>query len=138
MKDPLGHLKIILAVGAFIVKDHQSKILIVRKSPYEKIDGGLWTIPGGKVNPKEPIISALKREVKEEVGLTIKTYQWIGEDVFQSNSYWFHSQHFLCTVLPSDIKLEKNLLDFHWLKKDEINNFDFPVNIKKRILEILK
>lgn len=38
---------IILAVGAFILKD--KKLLIVKKSPYENIDADLWTIPGGKI-----------------------------------------------------------------------------------------
>ena len=33
----------------------------------------LWTLPGGKVRPKEPIEEALRREVEEEIGLKIRT-----------------------------------------------------------------
>lgn len=102
------------------------------------MDAGLWTIPGGKIEKKEPIINGLKREVKEEVNLDILDYRWIGEDVFESNGFWFHAQHFLCQTKNSDVKLEKKLTDFHWLSKEEINNFNFPVNIKKRIKEIFK
>lgn len=126
---------VVLAVGAFIIKD--KKLLIVKKSPNEKVDAGLWTIPGGKIEPSEPIITGLKRETKEEVNLNINSYQWIGEDVFESNGFYFHAQHFLCSTSNHNIKLEKNLLEFHWLSRNEIKKFQFPINIKKRILEIL-
>jgi ADP-ribose pyrophosphatase len=72
---------VVLAVGAFIIKNN--KLLIVKKSPYENIDAGLWTIPGGKIEKDEPIIDGLKREVKEEVNLEISDYQWLGEDVLK-------------------------------------------------------
>jgi 8-oxo-dGTP diphosphatase len=127
---------IVLAVGAFILKD--KKILIVKKSPYENIDAGLWTIPGGKIEKDEPIIDGLKREVKEEVNLEISNYQWLGEDAFESNGFWFHAQHFLCHPKNGDVKLEKKLTAFNWLSKDEIENFTLPRNIKKRIKEIFK
>jgi 8-oxo-dGTP diphosphatase len=97
---------IVLAVGAFILKD--KKLLIVKKSPYENIDAGLWTIPGGKIEKDESIIDGLKREIKEEVNLEISNYQWLGEDVFESNGFWYHAQHFLCNVKNDNVKLEKN------------------------------
>jgi len=127
---------VILAVGAFILKD--KKILIIKKSPLEKIDAGLWTIPGGKIEKNEPIIDGLKRELKEEVNLDILDFQWLGEDVFESNGFWFHAQHFLCHPKNDEVKLEKKFTAFHWLSKDEIENFIFPKNIKKRITEIFK
>lgn len=128
---------IVLAVAAFI-KDKNDKILIVKKSLHEQIDPGLWTIPGGKVRPEEPIVSALKREVEEEVGLQIDSFQWIGEDVFTSNDKFFHAQHFLCeNVKVKKIKLEKNLIEFKWISKKELASYEFPPNIKKRLLTLL-
>jgi len=132
----LQRYHVVLAVGAFILKN--KKLLIVKKSPYEKVDGGLWTIPGGKIESNEGIINGLKREIKEEVNLDITSYKWIGENVFESNGFYFHAQHFLCTTNKGIIKLEKNLLEYHWLEKKEIENFKFPINIKNRILEIFK
>lgn len=127
---------VILAVGAFIVND-KKEIIIVKKSPLEKIDPGLWTIPGGKIEPNESIIKGLQREVLEETNLKIKPLRWLGEDVFESSGFFYHAQHFLCQPLCSNVRLEKNLVDYHWLKKTEIERFQFPINIKKRILEIL-
>lgn len=127
---------VVLAVGAFIVNDN-NEILIVKKSEAEHIDAGLWTIPGGKIEPDEAILDGLKREVKEEVNLDIEIDRWIGEDVFESSGFYYHAQHFLCHPLNFDVKLEKKLLESRWIKKEQINAYEFPVNIKKRINQIL-
>lgn len=133
---PYQKYLVVLAVAAFIVKD--GKMLIVKKSPNERVDGGLWTVPGGKIHQSESIIDGLKREVKEEVGVKINSYQWIGEDVFKNEGVMFHAQHFLCQIQETDISLEKNLTDFRWIEKDEIEKYQFPLNIRKRIIEIFK
>ena len=127
---------VILAVAGFI-KNSNNEILIVKKAEGEKVDGGLWTVPGGKIDPQERIIDGLKREIKEESGVDITDYQWIGEDVFESNGYWFHGQHFLCNVDNNpQVILEKNLTDYKWISKEEIESFQFHPNIKRRLLEI--
>lgn len=127
---------VILAVGAFIVSE-KKEILVVRKSPFEKIDGGLWTVPGGKINPDEAILDGLKREVMEEVGLEISPLGWIGEDVFESSGFFYHAQHFLCKPTSSGVKLEKKLLEYRWIKKAGIETLEFPTNIKSRIMQTL-
>jgi len=127
---------VILAIDAFILKD--KKILIVKKSPYENTDAGLWTIPGGKIEKDKLIINALKREIKEEVNLEISKYQWLNEDVFESNDFWYHGQNFLCHNNNDNVKLEKKLIAFYYLLKDKIENFTFPKNIKKRFVKIFK
>lgn len=127
---------IVLATAAFI-KDPSGKILIVKKSPRESIDPGLWTVPGGKVHPSEPIITSLLREVKEEVGLTIKTYKWIGEDVFVDRDRYFHAEHFECsTTFIAPVILEKSLTEYKWISKNEVDAYEFPINIIKRIKQI--
>lgn len=134
----LKKYQLVLAVAAFIVNS-KKQLLIVKKSPYEMVDAGLWTVPGGKIRPEENIINGLKREVKEEVGLTIKSYQWLAEDVFFNNDQYFHGEHFLCRVADEkkEIILEKNLLDYRWITKKEIKNFEFHPNIAKEIKNIL-
>jgi len=133
----LNKYHVVLAVAAFIF-NKKNELLLVKKSKNEKVDPGLWVVPGGKIEPNEPIITGLKREIKEEVNIKIDSYKWICEDVFESNGFYFHAQHFLCRILHSNITLEKNLVGFHWLKKEEINNFNFPIKIRKRIKEIFE
>ncbi len=127
---------IVLATAAFIM-DNTNKILIVKKSFREQIDPGLWVVPGGKVLPDEPIVTSLRREVQEEVGLDIVAYKWIGEDVFVSHERYFHAQHFLCkTKTNGPIHLEEKLDKYAWVSAATVEHYKFAENLKKRILEI--
>ena len=130
------HYLIVYCLGAFIV-DERKRILIVKKSLRELIDAGMWVVPGGKVKPDENVIDALKREVKEEVDLSIKSYQWIGEDVFKVDNKYFHAAHFLCKAKSTEkVRLEKNLLEYRWITKKEVKNFKIPRNLKKEIMNV--
>lgn len=126
----------ILSVGAFIFNQSR-ELLIVKKSPEEQIDAGLWTIPGGKIYPQEHILVGLKREVLEEVGLEIESIKWIGEDVFQNRNSMFHAEHFMCKTKNTSVVLEKKLTEYKWISGlTDIAPLPFAENIKKRIIEI--
>ena len=130
------HYLIVYCLGAFILDD-KKRILLVKKSARELIDAGMWVVPGGKVKQNEHVIAALKREVKEEVSLSVISYQWIGEDVFKVDDKYFHAAHFLCKVKSTQkIRLEKNLLEYKWITKSQVPKFQIPKNLKKEILNV--
>lgn len=56
-----------LIVTAAILRQ-QDRILITRR-PVGKPHGGMWELPGGKLNGDESPQSALKRELREELGI---------------------------------------------------------------------
>lgn len=56
-----------VAVG--VVKKDKSLFICKRKSNQHQ--GGLWEFPGGKVEQGESVYDALKRELLEEIGITI-------------------------------------------------------------------
>ncbi|MBV8375988.1 MAG: NUDIX hydrolase [Verrucomicrobia bacterium] len=54
-------------------QDSESRVLLVRQTAGQK----LWTLPGGKVRPRESLEEALLREVFEETGLRVQAGKWI-------------------------------------------------------------
>jgi 8-oxo-dGTP diphosphatase len=64
-----------VAVAVLIRPD--GRALLARR-PASKVYAGYWEFPGGKVEPGEPVIEALKREIREELGVEIeRAYPWI-------------------------------------------------------------
>ncbi|MDF3055516.1 MAG: 7,8-dihydro-8-oxoguanine-triphosphatase [Gammaproteobacteria bacterium] len=59
-----------IAVG--VIFDNQRRILVALR-PKDKFQGGLWEFPGGKIESGESVEQALKRELFEEVGITVIT-----------------------------------------------------------------
>jgi len=58
----------IIRVRAIVI--HDGKLLCVRLNPYDGDSKLFWCLPGGKVDPVEPLIPALHREMTEETGIT--------------------------------------------------------------------
>jgi len=58
-----------VAIGA-IVFDGDGRVLLVERGrpPGE----GLWTVPGGKLEPGETLAQGVAREVREETGLVVE------------------------------------------------------------------
>ena len=63
-----------VAVGVLI--DGQGRFLLTSR-PEGKVYAGYWEFPGGKVEAGETIEAALRRELHEELGITIgATHPW--------------------------------------------------------------
>lgn len=63
------------AVGA-VVHDGEGRLLLVLRG--REPSAGLWSIPGGKVEPGEPREAAVRREVLEETGLDVEVVAPVG------------------------------------------------------------
>jgi 8-oxo-dGTP diphosphatase len=62
-----------LFVGAKAVIVEGGKILVLREAKYDEgTNEGKWDVPGGRINPEEPILDGLRREVMEESGLEVE------------------------------------------------------------------
>ena len=65
-------MKRIHVVAAVIERD--GHILIARRHDHVH-QGGKWEFPGGKVEPQEPVQTALCRELEEELGIQAKCFE---------------------------------------------------------------
>lgn len=62
-------------VGA-LVRDGAGRLLLVRRA--NEPGRGLWSLPGGRVEPGESAEQALVREVREETGLLVTVGPLVG------------------------------------------------------------
>ncbi|CAI7663214.1 unnamed protein product [Penicillium discolor] len=60
----------IVVTGGAIIRDDHGRILLQRRSDY-----GDWGLPGGGMEPGERIEETMIREVKEETGLDVISYE---------------------------------------------------------------
>src|SRR5260370_2561278 len=64
-----------VAVAVLIRSDGAA---LLAQRPRDKVYSGYWEFPGGKIEPGEPVAEALRREIREELGIEIeRAYPWI-------------------------------------------------------------
>jgi 8-oxo-dGTP diphosphatase len=101
--------------------------------------GGLWEIPGGKIEPDETPEETLIRELKEELGIQVSASD-LSPLTFVSHNYEkFHLVMlvFLCKKWAGTIALQENQESFEWVKPFDLNNYLMP-DADKPLIEVLQ
>jgi 8-oxo-dGTP diphosphatase len=80
----MADLKLVL-VAACVLIDPDTRVLIAKR-PEGKSMAGLWEFPGGKVEAGERPEETVIREMREELGVTIKE-ACLAPFIFASHSY---------------------------------------------------
>jgi 8-oxo-dGTP diphosphatase len=104
------------AVVAVITKE--SKVLLIQRGP--GVPGaGYWAPLSGKIEAQEDQPTALVREVREEVGLTVRPVRKVWENTAASGSHRLH--WWLADWVSGDLKLDpREVADARWLGVDEV------------------
>lgn len=128
---PLPHKQI----GVAVIWNDQGEVLIDRRLE-EGLLGGLWEFPGGKIEANETIPDCIKREIKEELGISIE----VGDHLITLNHAYTHFRVTLnvyhCRYLagePQPIECE----EIRWVKPEQLSQFPFPKANTKIIDAIL-
>jgi 8-oxo-dGTP diphosphatase len=83
--------------------EHNGRYLLIKQ---QVPDGHLWTLPGGKVEFSESPTDALRREVDEEVSLTVDVESPVGIYDFR-----FNDVHIVVTVIACSPQTESPSVD---------------------------
>jgi len=89
-----------VGTGALIINENQ-EFLLIRRGPKAKNDTGVWERPGGEVEFGEKIEDAVRREVREEIGVEIKIIRFLGytDHILEEGRRHWVSFGFLSTIL---------------------------------------
>jgi mutator protein MutT len=80
MKQKINYIQVVTA----IILDQKNRLLVSQRSLNSQVAPGKWQNPGGKVESGEGHSEALKREVKEETDMDIKS---IGKLLFKFKDF---------------------------------------------------
>jgi 8-oxo-dGTP diphosphatase len=86
-------------VGA-VMHDDAGRLLLVRRG--HEPGRGLWSLPGGRVEPGETLAEAVEREVLEETGLRVRAGAPVGRIQLPGPGVTFDVHDLACTLADAD------------------------------------
>lgn len=125
MTEQLGAKPLVLVAAAALVRS-DGRLLLAQR-PEGKAMAGLWEFPGGKVEAGESPQGALKRELQEELGLTVCEADM---SAFSFASHAYERFHLLMPVFM--IRLWEGEVEpregqqLAWVSAEEIGNYPAP------------
>ena len=144
----------IATTGIIWKKDTNSvhRYLITKRSSTKKTWPNKWTVPGGGLeaddyihteptyqNAESPqwynaVENALRREIREEVGLEVEDIQYLLDVVFiRPDGVPVVVLSFYCKYKSGDIQYDDATVDSAWITVDEIEKYDLIQGIDHEI-----
>lgn len=130
-------LKKLIKVVAAIIENDQQEILCALRSP-EMTLPNMWEFPGGKVEQNEDIYTAIEREIDEELGCKINSFN----EVFNDNTHEYES--FIINLLSIKCRVVEGMpkpsehSKLLWLKRENLDSLKWaPADIPavKQLIE---
>ncbi len=116
-----------------VIQNSAGEYLICKKPADRGVFPGQWAIPGGGIDPGERMADALRREVREEVGLEIEGIQPLffkdGEypklypDGTQRDIYMIFLL-FSCLAPSQEVHLGEEFEKYAWVKAADLGQYD--------------
>jgi len=116
-------------VGA-VVTDAHGRLLLIRRG--HDPGAGLWSLPGGHIEPGESDAVALAREMLEETGLTVVPGRLLGrvwrigagDDIIEIRDY-------AATVTGCTLRAGDDAADARWVTSEELRCLEVTEGLVK-------
>lgn len=110
-------MKVIEVVAAIIQKENR---YLTTQRGYGDFKG-FWEFPGGKIEFGESHEVALKREIREELGINISIEKFICTTDYDYSSFHLTMHCYLCNIVSGEIELREHIA-IRWLNPYELND----------------
>ncbi len=119
--------------AALIIRDGQ---ILIAQRPAQKIFGGYWEFPGGKQQPGESLPECLRRELAEELNITVE----VGPELFRVDHCYEHLRitlHvFLCAQWLGAPE-RREVQDWQWVSVADLDRYPLTPADQKVVQRII-
>lgn len=112
-------------VVRLIVPNREGEVLILQRSPCD-FAGGLWCLPGGKIDYGDTVEYTIKKELLEETGLECVDYIFLSyQDSLPADPGGMHclNLYFKC-VWKGVPQLNEESSRYVWLSEPELSQYN--------------
>lgn len=120
VKKPPAQRQSVYAVAA-VIRDGQGRILLIQR-PTNGLLGGLWTLPGGFCEDDETLDAALRRRVRDDLGLEISVGPQMAVATQDLTHLRMTVRAFACEVTAGEIEA-RSVPAFAWAELSELHQF---------------
>ncbi len=131
-------MKLQVGVKALVNKD--GKYLFLRRNKDFKAGPQKWDIPGGRIEPDEPLEDALAREIAEETGLVLNSVDELlaAQDIFVEAKDLHVVRLTYIASAAGDVVISDEHDEYTWMTLDEIRAELHVDSYLKEVLERLQ
>ena len=116
-------LNMTIKVAAGIIQKGQH-VLLTKRRPDSHLPN-LWEFPGGKIEPGENLKDALRRELREELGIEVE----VGDEIHSATHRYperaVELHFFNCTITRGEPQAIE-VAEFCWANSSDLLSYDFP------------
>ena len=103
--------------------DGEGRLLMIKRG--HEPGAGLWSIPGGRIEPGESDAEAVVREMIEETGLTVEVGRLIGRVQRPGlNGAVIDIRDYAATVTGGTLRAGDDAADARWVAPGELESLD--------------
>ena len=122
--------------------------MIIKRAGHEKVYPNKWTVPGGKLKPKDYLDTPkttkdawynvvdkdLRREIKEECNLEVGELKYLLDLVFiRPDQIPVLTLSFYADYKSGEVELEEDFTDYFWGTIEELKEYDLIEGIYDEI-----
>lgn len=118
---------VVLAASA-VICDSEGRVLLIKRG--NEPGKGLWSVPGGCVDPGESLAEAAAREAKEETGLEVNVERELWSlRVPTGDGRMYEIHDFAASVIGGTLAAGDDADEVRWVTPDELDELALTDNL---------
>jgi A/G-specific adenine glycosylase len=120
------------AVAILLLRDPRGRVLLQQRAP-DGLLGGLWELPGGKIRAGEGRAHAVRRELREELGIRrVRGLRYLGA-VDHAYSHFSVTLHLFAGTTDASAQVRRGPVAVRWVEPRRISAYTLPRGTHKAL-----